>query len=210
MSPGTPTTLRWGHCWLIYFSTITLHTRLPCIWVSNDVIALMTSKRQFRRILPVSQVVLAGLFGGWGLWQRNQSLRHDYLFGIGWNSTARFHVWPWPFKFAVVLNFPAVLASSFLMVWPRLPESVQEVPSLLFVPILWYWVGSRLDRRWGVTDKTPWIAMSVFTLVCLAGSFLPIGYVGFLPLGFVVWVFTTLVIFFRTNRSSGIRKNERQ
>ena len=169
----------------------------------------MASKRLFRRILPASQVALAGLLGGWGLWQRNQILSHDYLFGIGWNSTARFHVWPWPFKFAVVSNFPAFLAGSLLswpvsIIWPKLSEPVGEVPSLLFVPILWYWVGSRLDRRWGMTDKTPWFALSIFVLVCLTGAFLPMGYVGFLPFGLVVWVSTTLTISRFANSSSGV------
>src|SRR5215469_8774463 len=82
---------------------------IPLHLVSNINGTLMTSRVRFRQILPASQVPLAALFGGWGLWQRNQILSHDYLFGIGWNSTARFHVWPWPYKFAAVTNFPALL-----------------------------------------------------------------------------------------------------
>jgi hypothetical protein len=102
-------------------------------------------EKQFRRILPLSQVLLAAIFEGLGLWQRNRILSHDYLFGIGWNTTARFHVWPWPFKFAVITNFPAFLAGLFLSwpivaVWPKLHEAVQLAPSLLFVPVLWYWL----------------------------------------------------------------------
>src|SRR5258705_8498642 len=106
----------------------------------------MTHRKQFRRILPIAQVMLAGLFGGLGLWQRNQILSHDYLFGIGWNTTARFHVWPWPFKFAVISNLPAFLAG-LLLSWPigavrpELHEAVQLAPSLLFVLVLWYWIG---------------------------------------------------------------------
>jgi hypothetical protein len=169
----------------------------------------MTSRKLFRRILPTSQVALAGLLGGWGLWQRNEILSHDYLFGTGWNTTARFHIWPWPFKFAVVLNLPAFLAGSLLSwpigsVRPTTPEYIAMIPSLLFVPILWYWVGLRLDRRWNVTDNLPWIALSVFTLICLTGAFLPIGYVGFLPYGFVVWLFTAFTISRRTHGCSGI------
>jgi hypothetical protein len=64
--------------------------------------------------------------------------------------------------------------------------------------------GSRLDRRWDTMDKTPWIALSVFTLICLAGAFLPIGYVGFLPYGFVVWLFTTFAVSRGTHTCSGI------
>jgi hypothetical protein len=177
--------------------------------VSNIDRALMTSRMRFRIILPASQIALAGLFGGWGLWQRNQILSHDYLFGIGWNTTARFHIWPWPFKFAVCVNFPAFLVGSLLswplgIAWPKIPEYISTVPSLIFVPILWCWVGSRLDRRWDTINKTPWIALSVFTLICLAGAFLPIGYVGFLPYGFVVWLFTTFAVSRGTHTCSGI------
>jgi len=111
-------------------------------------------------MLPVFQVALAGFFGGWGLWQRNEILNHDYLFGIGWNSTARFHVWPWPFKFAAISNLPAFLAG-LLLSWPigaaspELHEATQLAPSLLFVGVLWYGIGSWMDRRWDPTEKTP-------------------------------------------------------
>ena len=81
--------------------------RIPL--VSNLNGTVMTFRRRFRWILPTCQVPLAALFGGWGLWLRNQILSHDYLFGSGWNSTARFHVWPWPYKFAVVTNSLEVL-----------------------------------------------------------------------------------------------------
>jgi hypothetical protein len=129
----------------------------------------MTRANRFRVLLPSAECLLAAVFGGVGHWQRSTILSRPW-FSEGqtmWNSTARFHVWPW-------------------------------------VPILWYWVGSRLDRRWGVTDPTPWIALSVFTLVCLVGAFLPIGYVGFLPYGFVVWVITAVTISRRTYTCSGI------
>jgi hypothetical protein len=40
-------------------------------------------------------------------------------------------------------------------------------------------------------------------VLCLAGVFLPIGYVGFLPYGFVVRVFAALTISKRTSTCSG-------
>jgi len=168
----------------------------------------MTSRVRFRQILPASQVPLAALFGGWGLWQRNQILSHDYLFGIGWNSTARFHVWPWPYKFAAVTNFPALLAGLLLTVpigavRPTLPEAIQLTPTLVFVLLLWRWVGSRLDRRWTVTDRAPWIAISLFMIVSLVGAFLPMGYTGYLPYAFVTWVIATLVLSRSTYVCSG-------
>ena len=169
----------------------------------------MTSRGRFRQILPASQVALAALFGGWGLWQRNQILSHDYLFGIGWNTTARFHVWPWPYKFAAVTNFPALFAGLLLTVpigavRPTLPEAVQLIPTLGFVLFLWRWVGSRLDQRWTVANRTPWIAISVFMVVSLVGALLPMGYTGFLPYAFVVWVFATAALSRSTYVCSGI------
>jgi len=148
--------------------------------------------RRFRTILPALQVMLAAIFGGWGLWQRNQILSHDYLFGIGWNSTARFHVWPWPYKFAAVSNLPALFAGLLLTVpisavRSTLSEAIQLAPTLLLVAFLWRWVGNRLDRRWTVTDWTPWIAILLFMIASLSGALLPIGYTGYLPYGFVLW-----------------------
>lgn len=52
--------------------------------------------------------------GGWGLWERITSINHLWL---GWNSLLRFHVWPRPFKFAVVQNIPAFLIG-LLLSWP--------------------------------------------------------------------------------------------
>jgi hypothetical protein len=110
-----------------------------------------------------------------------------------WDTTARFHVWPWPYKFAAVSNIPALLAGLLLSipigaVRPTMPEAAQLAPTLVFVVIMWFWIGSRLDRRWIVTEKTPWIILSVFNLVCLVGALIPMGYTGYLPYGFLVWL----------------------
>lgn len=170
----------------------------------------MFQERRFRELLPVAQSFLAALFGGLGLWQRYAILNRPFLEGQTlWDTTGRFHVWPWPYKLAAVSNLPAVLAGSLTslplaFIWPRAPEYLANLPALLFVPLLWYWVGSRFDRRWRMADKTPWIALSVFTLGCLAGAFLPIGYTGFLPYGFAVWVIATLTISRHTQVCSGI------
>ncbi|HXM23394.1 MAG TPA: hypothetical protein VN948_19210 [Terriglobales bacterium] len=114
-----------------------------------------------------------------------------------WDTTARFHVWPWPYKFAAVSNMPALFAGVLLSVpigavKPTLPESVQLAPTVLFVLILWSWVGSRLDRRWTVTEKTPWIGLSVFTVVCLVGALIPIGYTGYVFYGVLAWLITAI------------------
>ena len=155
---------------------------------------------RFRTLLPVAECGIAALFGGLGLWQRSKILSGSFWGDTTlWESTARFHVWPWPYKFAVISNLPGVLAGLLLswplgLIWPGMSEYMEDVPSLLFAAILWYWVGSRLDRRWRLTDKAPWIAVSIFTLVCLAGAFLPMGYTGYLPYGLAVWVVAGVLI----------------
>jgi hypothetical protein len=157
---------------------------------------------QFRKLLPISQTAFAMLFGGWGLWLRNSILSRPFLGdSTGWDSTLRFHVWPWPFKFAAILNMPAFLAGSLLSwpldsIWPGLPESVSCLPVLLFVPLLWYWIGSWLDRRRSSNTnrnawKSQWILLLVFTVVCAAASSLSRqvgGYTSYLPLGISIWI----------------------
>jgi hypothetical protein len=171
----------------------------------------MTRRLRFRTILPVAEFALAALFGGLGLWERAAILNRPG-FGAGqtlWDSTARFHVWPWPFRFAVVTNLPAFLAWSLLgwpisLCWPTLPEGAINAPSLLLVAMLWYWVGSRLDRRWSVSDKAPWLALFAFSVVSLAGALVRLGYVDYLSYGFVIWVIVALTIFRFTRTCSGI------
>jgi hypothetical protein len=155
---------------------------------------------RFCTLLPTTQCVLAAVLGGFGLWQRSTILSRSFFEDQTlWNSTARFHVWPWPYKFAVISNFPAFplgLLPSWPLgfIWPGLPEYVANIPVLFFVLLLWSWVGSRLDGRWRVSDKTPWIGLSFFMLISLVGAFLPMGYTGYLPYGLVLWLATAVVI----------------
>src|SRR5882672_1266260 len=117
----------------------------------------MVQINQLRRILPISQTALALSFGGWGIWIRDSILSRTFFGSTLWNSTARFHIWPWPYKFAVVLNMPAFLVG-LLLAWPLdtfrpgLSESVSLLPALLLVPLLWYSIGSGLDQR-RIADK---------------------------------------------------------
>jgi hypothetical protein len=155
----------------------------------------MQRKNRFRVLLPLIQCPLAALFGGIGLWQRSAILSRPGFFEgtTMWETTVRFHVWPWPYKFAAVSNIPALLAGLLLTVpigavRPTMSEAAQLAPTLVFVVVLWFWIGSRLDRRWIVTEKTPWIILLVFTLVCLVGALIPIAYTGFLPYGSLVWL----------------------
>lgn len=141
---------------------------------------------RFPILLPVTHTFLAARFGGFGLGQRFALLNRPFLEGQTlWDSTARFHVWPWPYKLAAVFNLSALLARSLTSLplahmRPGMTDSAANLPALLFVPFLWHWVGSGLDRRWRMADKTPWAAWSVFTAASVAGA-VPIGSVGFLP-----------------------------
>lgn len=155
---------------------------------------------RFRIVLPILESGIAALFGGVGLWQRSAILSRPFFLGqtMG-DTTARFHVWPWPYKFAAVSNLPALLGGSLLSipigaVKPTLPEALQIAPTLVIVWFLWRWVGLRLDRRWNSMDTAPWIALFIFTLVCVGGAFAHLGYTGFLPYGLMVWMLAVIVI----------------
>jgi len=167
-------------------------------------------RNRFRVLLPVTQCVMAALFGGVGLWQRSAILSRPFLEGQTlWDTTARFHVWPWPYKFAAVVNMPAFLAGLLLSGpignrWVGLPEVALLAPSLLFVALLWYWVGAVLDRQCdagnGRSLIKPWVRLLVFTLICAGGALIP-GSGGYLVFGVLVWGLFVLGLFFGQTRS---------
>jgi hypothetical protein len=149
--------------------------------------------KRFRVVLPVTQSVLVLVLGGIGEWQRRRILSSTSIFGDGWHSSARFHVWPWPLKFALITNMPAILAGSFLSLpfggaAEEIVDAILLVLTLLSVPLFWYWIGSRFDHRWTLKDGKPWIAFSVFNLIALTGSLLDLGTVGHIPFGFVLCI----------------------
>jgi hypothetical protein len=166
----------------------------------------MVKEIQFRKVLPVIQTAIAIFFGGWGLWVRNTVLSRPFWGNsTGWDSTMRFHVWPWPFKFAAILNMPAFLAGLILS-WPLdylrpgLPEWVSTLPVLLFIPLLWYWVGSWSDKRLSFDKNTNsklarWILLLLFLLVCAAVSSIPGnvgGHTSYLEFGIVIWLIAAI------------------
>jgi hypothetical protein len=162
----------------------------------------MAQRTQFRKVLPISQTVLATICGGWGLWLRNSVLSRPFWGNsTGWDSTLRFHYWPWPFKFAAILNVPAFLASGLLSrplnyLRPGLPEWVSALPVLLLVPLLWYWVGAWADKniKFGQSansERERWIVFLFFILVCVAASSIPdhvAGYTGYMVFGIAIWL----------------------
>lgn len=161
----------------------------------------MSQPPQFRRALPVLQTSIAILFGGWGLWIRNSVLSRPFWGSDGWHSTARFHVWPWPFKFAAILNLPALLAGALLS-WPLdylragLPEWVANIPALVLIPLFWYWLGSWADGQAvtgnnGSSSPWQWILLLLFIFVCAAASSMSSyvgGYASYLEFGIAIWV----------------------
>ena len=171
----------------------------------------MVLRTQFRNVLPVLQTALAVVFGGWGLWLRNSVLSRPFLgSSTGWDSTLRFHFWPWPFKFAAILNMPAFLAGGLLS-WPLdylrpgLPEWVSALPVLLVIYLLWYWVGSWTDKN--VSERGRWILLIVFILVCAAVSSISdyVGsYTSYLVFGIAIW----LIVAIGVKASTGLRKRK--
>jgi hypothetical protein len=153
----------------------------------------MLETRTFRMLLALVESLVAAFFGGWGLAQRAAILNQSFLGTTLWNTTASSHVWPWPYKFASILNMPALLAGLLLTIpaahmTPRLSETLQLLPTLFLVFVLWFWIGSHLDRYWTITAKAPWIALTVFTIACLIGAIIPIGNTGYLLYGIVLWL----------------------
>lgn len=166
----------------------------------------MNTHYPFRVLLPIAQTVLAAVFGGIGLWQRATILSKP-LWGNQtlWDSTARFHVWPWPYKFAAVANLPALLVGGVL-IWPLddlmrpLPEWVQASPLLIPTAVLWYLVGRRLEKRippGGHSRTHALFTSSTFICLSLIGAIAPLGYVGYLYYGGLLWV-AVAVFLFRT------------
>ena len=151
----------------------------------------MQAKR-FRLLLPIVQCPLAALFGGVGLWQRSAILNRPLFDGRLWDSTARFHVWPWPFKFAVVSNAPAFLGWALIgwpigERWPKAPEAAMAAPTLLFVALLWWAVGRWIDRHWTESTRVIWGSLLGFTLICAAGASVP-STTFYIEWGVLVWI----------------------
>lgn len=111
---------------------------------------------------------------------------------------------------ATLASWP--FAELIYALWPRASEAKQFAPSLLLVAALWYWVGSRFDRICAgiATQRVPsrkqvWFSLFVFTAVCLAGALLPIGYVGYIGFGILVWFCGFVLYIFRTTKTSSPR-----
>jgi hypothetical protein len=170
----------------------------------------MPSNVQFRRVLPVVQTATAALFGGCGLWLRSAALSASFFDSTLWNSTASFHVWPWPYRFAAVLNLPALLLGQLVSgpigrARPQGPEWIFHLPSLLTVPLLWFFLGYWLDRKlFQESDMLHrsargWVIFLFFTVTCFLISLVPYNPYRDLPLNFtelgaLLWILTGVAI----------------
>jgi len=138
---------------------------------------------QFRKVLPFLQTVIAISFGGWGFWIRNSILSRTYLGGSTvWDSTLRFHVWPWPLKFAAILNLPALLAGAVVSLplgyfRTRFSGWAWTIPTVICVSLLWYWLGRRVDKsgtsrsiREASFELRVWVVLLLFMLICATAA----------------------------------------
>src|SRR6185437_3291941 len=73
----------------------------------------MLARFRLRLSIAITATAIAEAFAAVGLWQRHHILNQPFFMGMAmWESTARFHVWPWPFKFAAILALPAFVGGS--------------------------------------------------------------------------------------------------
>jgi hypothetical protein len=157
----------------------------------------MRQPPRFRIILPPVQFFLAGLLGGCGLWQRAVILSRPFMSGQTLNdTTARFHIWPWPFKLAAVINMPAVIVGGLLSwVFGAFGVLVNDftgfIFSLLLVPPLWYWIGSKLDFK---SRLGAYWFLLLFTLASAGCSSFSFGYTSYLPFGVILWIVAGMTI----------------
>lgn len=173
-----------------------MHRAIPFM-VSNHQGASPMRTTPYRTLLPIVQTVSAIAFGGIGLWQRHVILNRPFWGDQTlWDSTARFHVWPVPYKFAVVSNFPAYMAAGLIewslsTIWRPMPETVGFVLFMALVPVLWYFVGRRLDS--GPSNSQSQKLLLAFGVFALAGIFTP-GYAGYRVAGFLLWIIFGMVV----------------
>ena len=195
-------------------------TRAPRCLISSSLIPMDTHP-QFRRILPIAQTALAIVFGSWGLFLRKTIISTSQL---GWNSTLRFHVWPWPLKFAVIQNAPALIVGSLMSIpiaklWPEASEWFSYLPSLFLVPLLWWLIGSWVDRECEFRTTTgrptfwPWILLSIVTIVSLLGAVLSevvsTSYTAFVPFAIALWIILGIGMRVFNSRNSRLQRRTR-
>lgn len=169
--------------------------------------------------LAIAQTASAALFGGIGLWQRNHILSRPLFEGQTlWDTTARYHVWPWPLKFAFITNFPVMIAGAVVSLpieavstWAPI-KAIGVVDGAICVAgifALWYWIGSRLKP-----SVRSMLLLALFTFLSVGSALFVPGYTGFVPYAVLLWLFAIGFLSWRRTHSrvgavpDGTRKNE--
>lgn len=158
----------------------------------------MPGRFRFRYLLTAAGTSVSIAFGAVGFWERNHIVSRPFLNSNLWESTARLHVWPWPFKLAGICDMPAFIGGTLLMlpirlVCTTLPEFADLVPAGVLTVILWYCVACRLERYSLATRS---LLLICFGLLSLTGALVPIGHTGWLPFGFLMWCIAVLSLRF--------------
>src|SRR5580700_3328601 len=187
-------------------------TAYPKNLVSNlSTTTAMTRTIQFRKALPVVHTIFALFFGGTGLFLRNALLNRPFLSNPAvYEPTLRSFIWPWPLKFAAILDMPAVLAGMLLssaldqidQVRPALPAWTSVLSMLIFVPLLWFAVGAWLDRTLRASQikspDTAWNLCLLFIAISAIAAAIPptttVSATRFVVFGALLWLALAMAI----------------
>jgi hypothetical protein len=164
----------------------------------------MTRTIQFRKALPVVHTIFAVFFGGAGLFLRDALLNRPFLSNpVVYEPTLRSFIWPWPLKFAAILDMPAVLAG-ILLSWaiaqidqlrPALPAWTSVLSMLIFIPLLWFAVGAWLDRTLRASQiKSPDTAWNLCLLFIAISAITTVSATKFVVFGALLWLALAMAI----------------
>ena len=166
---------------------------------------------QFRKALPLVHTILALFFGGTGLFLRDALLNRPFLSNPAvYEPSLRSFIWPWPLKFAAILNMPAVLAGILLsgaleqieQLRPKLPLWTAVLSMLIFIPLLWFAVGAYLDRTLRAnqikSSDTAWNLCLLFIAISAIAAAIPptttVTATRFVLFGSLLWLALAIVI----------------
>jgi hypothetical protein len=159
----------------------------------------MATTIRFRALLPFAHALVGGILGTLGAWQRVSALNRKGFGGETlWHSTARFHFWPWPYKFALSVNLPAFLGTALLSSALGNPTQIGDYAAMLlsalFAIPIWYWIGSRFDDsiRSGRNCLRSLLGIWLsFIFLCLMGA---LALPGLFGLSLIAWTTGVVVL----------------
>lgn len=121
-----------------------------------SILAKMLKRVRWRWILPLMQVVLAGVLLYWGMMQYRAKVGHGPTVTldmenstVSWDVPAVWDYIPPAHILLMCVNLPAlVLASPLPAIAPE-NHLLHRTVLLIVVFLFWRWIGSRLDQRTG-------------------------------------------------------------